>query len=247
MEWSEEGVILGTRRHGESSAMVELFTRRRGRHLGIVRGGRSKRLQVVLQPGNLVTATWRARLEDHLGNFAIELDRGGAATLMESSHALYGFAVAVSHLRLLAEREPHEGLYDTFRLLLDCLPEEVAGAVALARFELTILADLGFGLDLTECAATGETDDLVWVSPRSGRAVSRTAGEPYADRLLRLPGFLSDGQTTANAPSPEELQDAFALTGFFLERHVLEPRGLVMPAERVRMLRVLRSAAADGR
>ncbi len=239
MEWTEQGVILGSRRHGESSVVVELFTRARGRHMGLVRGGRSKRLQAVIQPGNVVTATWRARLEEHLGNFALELDASHASALMESSQALYGFAVAVAHLRLLPERDPHEGLHDALHLLLEVLPQPVAGPVALARFEMMVLADLGFGLDLAACAATGATDDLVWVSPRSGRAVSRTAGEPYADRLLALPPFLRAGGSGAGVPSGEELRQGFRLTGFFLERHVLEPRGLHMPPERARVLKGL--------
>lgn len=248
MEWSEEGIILGTRRHGESSVVVELFTRRRGRHSGLVRGGRSKRQQAVLQPGNVVGAAWRARLEEHLGNFQLELAEGLAAGLMESSHALYGFAVARAHLRLLAERDPHPELYDAFRLLVDLLPDERAGVVGLAGFELMLLGELGFGLDLSSCAATGRRDDLVWVSPKSGRAVSREAGAPYGDRLLPLPGFLLRAEEgEAAAPDDAELRDAFRLTGHFLERYVLQPRGVLMPPERARIVGALerRVPAAD--
>ncbi|ESR23242.1 DNA repair protein RecO [Lutibaculum baratangense] len=234
MEWSDEGVILGVRRHGESSAVVEVFTRGRGRHMGLVRGGRSKRMQAVLQPGNAVTAVWRARLDEHLGLFALELEEGHAATLMQSSHALYGFAVAAAHLRLLPERDPHEGLHDAFRHLVLQLPRKRQGAADLARFELLLLAEFGFGLDLTSCAVTGTVEDLVWVSPRSGRAVSREAGQAYADRLLKLPRFLLDEE--AAAVSAADVSDAFRLTGFFLGRHVLEPRGLCLPPERARLI-----------
>lgn len=234
MQWTDEGVILGTRRHGETSAIVELFTMAHGRHLGLVRGGRSKRNQVVLQPGNGVTATWRARLDEHLGLYVIEADRTRAATLMASAHALYVFAVLAAHLRLLPERDPHPALYQRFLAVLDDVAEPLAGAAALARFELALLADLGFGLDLAECAATGAQQELIFVSPRSGRAVSRRAGEPFGDRLLPLPAFLRDDRADAAAPS--EIAEGFALTAFFLARHVHEPRRLTAPAERQRIV-----------
>lgn len=243
MQWMDEAVILGTRRHGESSAIVELFTKVHGRHLGLVRGGRSKRNQVVLQAGNGVTATWRARLDEHLGLYAIEPARPRAAILMESAHALYGFAVLAAHLRMLPERDPHPALYQRFLSVLDSLADPLAGPAALARFELALLADLGFGLDLTQCAATGAEQELVWVSPKSGRAVSRRGGEPYVDRLLPLPSFLRDDRQDAE---PAEIGAAFTLTGFFLARHVFEPRRLTAPPERQRILDMVRRFACNG-
>lgn len=238
MEWRDEGIILGLRRHGETSVIVELFTPTRGRHLGLVRGGRSRRLQVVLQPGNTVHAIWRARLDEHLGTYAVEPDVARAADLMESQTALYGFATLAAHLRLLPERDPHPELYLRLVEALPRLADPQAGAETIVRFELALLADLGFGLDLTECASTGARQDLVFVSPKSGRAVSRQAGAPYADRMLVLPDFLK----LDNAPADsDDLAAGFALTGYFLNRHVFEPRRIPMPAERERLIVRLRS------
>jgi DNA repair protein RecO (recombination protein O) len=225
MEWTDEGIVLGVRRHGESSAIVELLTRSHGRHLGLVRGGSSSRLRPLLQPGNSVTAVWRARLDEHLGYYQVEGTRLRAATLLASSHAVYGVTHLASLARLLPERDPHEDIYEMLDRTLDDF-DDVGGAAAhLIRFELAMLAELGFGLDLENCAATGATADLIYVSPKSGGAVSRAAGEPYRDRLLRLPPFLREGEGGANGWSDQDLQDGFRLTGLFLLRHVLEPRG----------------------
>jgi DNA repair protein RecO (recombination protein O) len=225
MEWTDEGIVLGVRRHGESSAIVELLTREHGRHLGLVRGGSGKRMRPLLQPGNSVTAVWRARLDEHLGYYAIEGIRLRAATLFGSSHAVYGVTHLASLARLLPERDPHQDIYRMLEQTLDDFDDAGDAAVHLVRFELAMLAELGFGLDLENCAATGATAELVYVSPKSGGAVSRQAGEPYRDRLLRLPGFLREGDGGANAWSDQDLQDGFRLTGLFLLRHVLEPRG----------------------
>lgn len=236
MEWRDEGIILGVRRHGETSTIVELFTAGRGRHLGLVRGGRSRRMQVALQPGNTVDATWRARLDEHLGYFAIEVREARAAVLMESRSALYGFATLAALLRLLPERDPHPELYARVGEVLARLGAPAAGPAALVRFELALLADLGFGLDLGECAATGSLQDLVYVSPKSGRAVSRQAGAGLSDRLLPLPAFLSLPDAE---PAADDLAAGFALTGFFLQRHILEPRRIAMPVERERLIRLV--------
>ena len=238
MEWRDDGIILGLRRHGETSAIVELFTALHGRHLGLVRGGRSRRLQVVLQPGNSVHVTWRARLDEHLGTFSVEPDVSRAADLMESQTALFGFATLAALLRLLPERDPHPELYLRFMEALPALPDRQVGAREIVCFELALLADLGFGLDLSECASTGARQELVFVSPRSGRAVSREAGAPYADRMLRLPDFLRLDNADAG---PDDLAAGFALTGFFLSRHVFEPRRIAMPPERERLIARLRS------
>ncbi len=228
MQWTEDAIILGVRRHGESSVIAEVMTAARGRHLGLVRGGRSRAMQPVLQPGNAVEATWRARIEDHLGEFRIEPVRLRAAKLMETATAVNGVQAMAALLRLLPERDPHPHLYEALDLILDHLDEPVAAGELFVRFELALLNDLGFGLDLTECAATGLTTDLAFVSPKSGRAVSRDAGSPYADRMLALPGFLAPGATTA--ADGAALAAAFRLTAFFLTRHVYEPRG-VMPSD----------------
>ena len=225
MEWADDGIVLGVRRHGESSAIVELLTREHGRHLGLVRGGAGTRMRPLLQPGNSVRAVWRARLDEHLGTYAIEGTRLRAASLLASSHAAYGVTHLAALARLLPERDPHEHIYEMLERALDDFDDAGEAAVHLVRFELAMLGELGFGLDLDNCAATGETTDLVYVSPKSGGAVSRAAGEPWRDRLLRLPSFLRHDEGRANACSNQDLLDGFRLTGLFLLRHVLEPRG----------------------
>ncbi len=225
MEWTDEGIVLGVRRHGESSAIVELLTREHGRHLGLVRGGASSRMRPLLQPGNSVAAVWRARLDEHLGTYSLEGTRLRAASLLASSHAVYGVTHLASLARLLPERDPHQDIYEMLERTLDDFDDAGGAAAHMIRFELAMLAELGFGLDLENCAATGETTDLIYVSPKSGGAVSRQAGEPYRDRLLRLPPFLREGEGGANDWSDQDLQDGFRLTGLFLLRHVLEPRG----------------------
>jgi DNA repair protein RecO (recombination protein O) len=225
MEWTDEGIVLGVRRHGETSAIVELLTRGHGRHLGLVRGGAGKRMRPLLQPGNSVTAVWRARLDEHLGYYMIEGTRLRAANLFASSHAVYGVTHLASLARLLPERDPHEDIYEMLEHMLDDFDDAGGAAAHLIRFELAMLAELGFGLDLDTCAATGSSTDLVYVSPKSGGAVSRSAGAPFHDRLLKLPAFLRHGDEGDAGWTEQDLRDGFALTGLFLMRHVLEPRG----------------------
>ncbi|HEY0328588.1 MAG TPA: DNA repair protein RecO [Rhodopseudomonas sp.] len=225
MEWTDDGIVLGVRRHGESSAIVELLTRGHGRHLGLVRGGAGSKLRPLLQPGNSVAAVWRARLDEHLGYYVLEGTRMRAAMLLASSHAVYGVTHLASLARLLPERDPQPEIYDRLQRTLDDFDDVGEAAVQVIRFELTMLAELGFGLDLANCAATGVTTDLIYVSPKSGGAVSRQAGEPWRDKLLRLPPFLREGAAQRNDWSDQDLQDGFLLTGRFLLRNVLEPRG----------------------
>lgn len=234
MEWRDEGVIIGLKKHGESSVILEAMTRAHGRHLGLVRGGRSRRHAAALQPGNSVALTWHARLEDHLGMYEVEPTSLRAARFIDSAAALYALSIVSTHLRLLAEREVHEDLYEALLVLIDHLTVPRTIAALLARFELALLGELGFGLDLDACAATGTTQDLIYVSPKSGRAVCATAGAPYADRLLPLPAFLRIGEGT-DVP-PGALQQGLKLTGYFLERRVLEPRGLIMPNQRTALI-----------
>ncbi len=224
MQWQDDAIILGVKRHGETSVIAELMTRTRGRHLGLVRSGRSRAMQPVLQPGNRVDVTWRARLDDHLGDFRIEPLQLRAGQLMETATAVYGVQAMAALLRLLPERDPHPHLYDALDVILDNLSDPADAGELFVRFELAVLDDLGFGLDLNECAATGLRNDLVYVSPKTGRAVCRTAGAPYATRLLTLPRFLSTEHS--KAADSESLAAAFRLTGHFLHRHVYEPRGL---------------------
>jgi DNA repair protein RecO (recombination protein O) len=237
MQWTDDGIIIGTRRHGETSLIVELMTRAHGRHLGLVRGGRSRRVQPLLQPGNSVTAIWRARLDEHLGNYTLEPTVQRAARLIEGPAALYGIQLLAGLLRLLPERDSHPELYEATVALIDWLDDPAIGGALLARFEMTMLDELGFGLDLDQCAATGGTEDLIYVSPRTGRAVSRAAGESYRDRLLKLPGFLVAEE--AARPGVDDIAAAFRLTGHFLARHVFEARGLEMPEARASYLALI--------
>lgn len=230
MQWQDEAIIIGVKRHGETSVIAEIMTRSRGRHLGLVRSGRSRAMQPVLQPGNRVEAVWRARLDEHLGEFKLEPLRLRAARLMETATSVYGVQAMGALLRLLPERDPHPHLYEALDVILETMEDPADAGELFVRFELAILNDLGYGLDLAECAATGLRNDLVYVSPKSGRAVCRTAGAPYADRLLTLPAFLREG--ARGAADTAGMAAAFRLTGYFLHRHIYEPRGITENAAR---------------
>ncbi len=240
MEWRDEGVVLSVKSHGETSAIVELFTAEHGRHAGLVRGGASRRMKPVLQPGNSVSVTWRARLPEHLGNFTVDLDRARAGVLMDDPLSLAGLSGACAVVSALPEREGHKALYEAFVVLLDTLEELDIWPAVFVRFELGLLQELGFGLDLTKCAATGSTQELVYVSPKTGRAVCREAGEPYKKRLYRLPTFLIGGRVAAAAP--EDIADGLRLTGHFLERHLFGPFHGRLPDARYRLVERLANA-----
>lgn len=235
MQWSDEGIVLGCRPHGESSVILELMTREHGRHFGVVHGGRSKRMRPVLQAGNGVSATWRARLDEHLGHYVVEGDTLRSAQFISSPLALFGLGTLALHLRLLPERDPHRGLYEALGVLLDRLHQAEAAPALFVRFELMLLAELGYGLDLASCAATGEAGDLIYVSPKSGRAVSRDAGRPYHDRLLPLPAFLMRDARAAEAGA-DEIAAGFRLTGHFLGTQIYGPHGGELPSERARFV-----------
>jgi DNA repair protein RecO (recombination protein O) len=239
MHWTDEGIVLGVKRHGETSGILELMTREHGRHLGLVRGGFSSRMRPILQPGNSVSATWRARLDEHLGNFTVEPVHSRAANFFAASYAVYGVTHLAALMRLLPERDPHTSLHEALADILDRLDDAGVAAPMVVRFELQLLAELGFGLDLAQCAATGSGVDLIYVSPKSGRAVSREAGEPWADKMMRLPAFLREQEAIA---ADGDVSDGFALTGYFLSRHVLEPRGLSLAVERAHFIAALSRA-----
>ena len=241
MQWVDEAIVLGVRRHGEASAILEVMTREHGRHLGLVRGAAGTRLRPVLQPGNRVSVTWRARLDEHLGNYAVEGLDLAAAQFLDASHALYGLAHMAALCRLLPERDPHPQIHATLEGVLDSLLDARLAGASMARFELQLLSELGFGLDLASCAATGATAELVYVSPKSGRAVSRAAGEPWRDKLMPLPAFLPEGGPAAT-PSAADLAGGFEVTGFFLLRHVLEPGGLALPDARASFVKAVVAA-----
>lgn len=228
MEWSADGLIIGIRRHGETSLIVEAMVEGRGRCLGLVRGGRSQKQAPFLQPGNSAQLTWRARLEDHLGLFSVEPARLRAANFLSDRRGLYLCQLLCEYLHLLPERDPHDDLLEDVVTLLDAEVTDAELGKDLARFELYLLEELGFGLDLDSCASTGVHDDLVFVSPKSGRAVSRAAGAPFEDRLLRLPQFLRGDVV----PNPGDIADAFRLTGHFLARHIWHARQIEPPSTR---------------
>ncbi|MGI6245495.1 MAG: DNA repair protein RecO [Pseudochelatococcus sp.] len=245
MQWQDEGIVLGIRRHGETSVILDLLTRARGRHAGLVRGGRSPRLQPVLQPGNSVAAAWQGRIENQLGHYRVEGTVSRAARFLDSPLSLNGLGLLAALLRLLPEHDPHPALYDAALVVLDHLDDPHVAPVLLVRFELALLAEFGFGLDLAQCAVTGATQELVYVSPRSGRAVSLRAGASYHDRLLPLPAFLRDADSGrgfmagAGHPGVDAVRQGFALTGHFLARHLFAPRDAPLPDARARFLALL--------
>jgi DNA repair protein RecO (recombination protein O) len=230
MEWRDQGLIIGVKKHGETSVILEVMTREHGRHLGLVRAGRSKRMQPYLQMGNDVGLTWRARLDEHLGFYSVEPLALRTSVLMENPEALQALNHVSGLLHLLAEREPHHRLFAAIEHILTHLAESITLAELIVRFEILLLAECGFGLELQSCAATGSFENLAFVSPKSRRAVCRESGEPYRDRLLPFPPFLQADE--GHLPGQAELQDGFKLSGYFLNRDLFGPRGLKLPPAR---------------
>ena len=238
MDWRDEGILLAVRPHGESSAIIEALTRDHGRHSGLVRGGKSAKLAPTMQPGTQLALEWRARLAEHLGHFNIEPVRSRAAAIMTDRAALAALnAICALLVTLLPEREPNPDIYDRTVALADALAAgEWDWPARYAHWEVALLATLGFGLDLTRCGATGVTDDLVYVSPRTGRAVSREAGGAWADMLLPLPTFLIG----RGAVSIGAVREALRMTGYFLEHRVCPAlERAAMPEARARLTRLL--------
>jgi DNA repair protein RecO (recombination protein O) len=235
MEWRDEGVILSVRRHGETSAIAEILTQSHGRVMGLVRGGRSRVQRPVLQAGNAVQAVWRARLEEQLGTYVLEPLDLRAGAIMEEPFRLAGLATLAELSQLLPEREPHPRVYEALRVVLEAIDQDLVWPALLVRWELGLLDELGYGLDLSKCAATGRAENLAFVSPKSGKAVSAAAGQPFADRLFRLPPFLlGSGEAAAG-----DIIEGLNLAAFFLERHVFEPRGLRLPEQQDWIIRTL--------
>ena len=245
MEWRDTGILLGTRKHGENALILEVFTPGHGRHMGVLRGGASRKLAPHLQPGAQLDLTWKARLEEHMGAFTAEPERSRAAIAMRHRLSLAGLNAVTALLSFcLPERESHPALYARSETLLDLLDRPDLWPLAYLRWELALLQDLGFGLDLAACAATGTTRDLVYVSPRSGRAVSRAAAGQWADRMLPLPPVL---RGEGHAPDPEILT-ALRTTGYFLENRLApELQGRPLPAARAALVtRLERQAREQG-
>lgn len=240
MQWSDEGLVLASRRQGERALVVQLLTREHGRYAGLLRGGQSARARAQWQIGNRLQVTWRARLAEHLGSLTGELIDSHAGRLLDDRVRLAALASAAALAAWsLPERAPHPRAFLGFNALIGALDEDDRWAVAYVEWEMALLEELGFGLDLTRCAATGTTEKLVYVSPRSGQAVSEEAGAPYRAKLFRLPAFLRLDHDGAR-PSPGDILDGLALTGFFLEQRVFAPHRHKLPAARTRYVDVVR-------
>lgn len=237
MEWNDQGILLTVRRHGESGAIIDVFTEAHGRHSGVVRGGAGRKMAPVLQPGAQLHLTWRARLEDHLGAYQAEPLRSRAAVAMGSRLALAGLNAVCALLAFsLPDREPHEALYRRTEQLLDLLDQEELWPLAYLRWEMALLEELGFGIDLSECAVTGAAEGLCYVSPKTGRAVSAVGAGEWADRLLPLPPVLL-GQGMAE---DVEILTALRTTGFFLEAKLAPALGnRPLPEQRGRFTDIL--------
>jgi len=244
MEWNDDAIVLSSKPLGENGTILELLTRDHGRYSGLVRGGASRRVKPTLQPGNSVHVGWRARLEEHLGSFTAELARARAGDLMDSREGLAGLnAFTAMTSAAMPEREAHAPVFLGGEILLDAMMEyDAAHWLPLyVRWEAGLLEALGFGLDLSECAATGVKTDLTYVSPKSGRAVSRHAAGIYASRMFQLPAFLLDAR--AAEPTAEEAAAGLALTGYFLLERALKSHGKQMPPARLRLETIARDAA----
>jgi len=245
MDWTDEAITLGARAHGENSAIVTLLTKTHGRHLGLVRGARSKSRAPALQPGSFVEARWRARLGEHLGTFTIEAQKIHAhAVLTEPLELAALSSVCTLAETALPEREAHPAVYEGLLVFLDNLDDRSVWPMVLVKWELGLLKELGYGLDLDACAVTGETGGLTHVSPRTGRAVSAAEAAPYAGKLLVLPGFISGEQDAA--PTLDDVLDGLALTGHFIERRLLAPNDRHMPDARGRLIARFKRFQADG-
>lgn len=231
MEFEDDGFVIAARPHGETGAIVELLTATHGRWAAHVAGGASRRMKSFMQAGARVTVSYRARVSDQLGAARLEPVGEGPSILFDDPLALAGLAAAASVVAgALPEREPHPGAYLAFESLIGALPHAEIWPAVLIRFEAGLLQDLGFGMDLSSCAVTGSREDLVWVSPRSARAVSAGAGEPWRDRLLALPGFLLSAQSPLTSG---DIAAGLALTGRLLQDFVFSPLNRPLPPARL--------------
>ncbi len=237
MEWSDNAIVLACRAHGDGHAVVDLFTPEHGRWAGLVYGGQGRRMAPILQPGNLVTANWRGRLGDSLGTYTLELSHPLAAELMADRLSLAGLSAACAvAATCLPERQEHPRIYASMSVLLASFEDIDIWPALMARWELGLLADLGFGLTLDRCAATGESDDLIYVSPKSACAVSREAGHLYRNKMLPLPPFIKGEQGDI---TKDDVLDGLQTTGYFIETRILHLSNRALPGARVRVLELL--------
>lgn len=237
MEWTSNAIILNARKHGEGHAVLDILSEQKGRARGYVRGGSGRRQRPVLEPGNLVEVIWRGRLDEHLGTFRVELHQALAPDLFKKPAHLAALGATTSLLcATLPEREPCPEIYAEMLKFLELLADDTVPlsnwGAELVRFECMLLATLGFGLDLEKCAATGEVESLVYVSPKTGRAVSKEAAAPYKDKLLPLPGFLL-GKEKAKK---EDVHAGLMLTGHFFTAHMIHVQNTLFEEPRRRLL-----------
>ncbi|OUR76396.1 DNA repair protein RecO [Alphaproteobacteria bacterium 46_93_T64] len=228
MHWIDDGLILSAKKYGENSVILQALTREHGRHAGLVRGGTGKRLRGILQSGNLVGLRWQGRLSEQLGNYAVEANNSAGALLFDQPLKLAAASAALSLLeKVLPERETHTSLFEASLLLIKNLSGGIEHWGPLfVRWELGLLTEMGYGLDLSECASTGIREDLVYVSPKSGRAVCAAAGFPYHDRLLGLPEFLvPETGRSVDRMMPQQILDGLHLTGYFIHKNLLPHYG----------------------
>lgn len=234
MEFEDDAYVLTARAHGEAGAIVELLTERHGKYAAHVAGGASRKMKPFLQAGARVLVRYRARVSDQLGSAALEPVGEGPSALFDDPLALAGIAAAAAVAAgALPEREPHPGAFLAFEALTGAFAHPDIWPAVFVRFEAGLLTDLGFGFDLSKCAATGAVDDLIYVSPKTGRAVSRAAGEPYRDRLLALPPFLLSAQ---HGLAPGDIGAGLALTAHFLEAFIFNPMNRPLPPARLWLL-----------
>ncbi|MEM9043924.1 MAG: DNA repair protein RecO [Pseudomonadota bacterium] len=236
ISWRDEGVLLSLRKHGESAAIIDVFTAEHGRHGGLVRGGASSKMAPILQPGAQLSVEWQARLADHLGTFKVEPVRSRTGLMLDRQRLAAFNSIAALILAFLPEREADSALYELTIGLVDALADEAEDWVeTYVVWELGLLSTLGFRLDLSRCADSGSTEELIYVSPKSGRAVCRNSGSGWEDRLLPLPGFLKGLPVT-----PGDVANGLRLTGYFLENWALPPTSLKqLPDARTRAVQLL--------
>lgn len=243
MRWEDQGVVLSVRRHGETSAIIDVLTAEHGRHAGVVRGGTSRRIAPILQPGAQIAMTWSARLDEHIGTATVEPKKSRAIDLMQNRLTLAALHSTTALLEfVLPEREPHPKLYGSTVALLDLIGVNPIWPMGYLRWELELLDETGFGLDLAQCAVTGGTSDLVFISPKSGRAVSKAAAGEWSDRLLPLGPALAEGGSS----DVRDIFEALKVTGHFLENHLATSLGnKPLPAARDRFLAALERSASS--
>lgn len=242
MEWRDQGIILSTRKHGENSVILEVFTPSQGRHAGVVRGGTSRKMTPILQPGGQVEVSWKARLSEHIGSFTVEPIRSRALALGDR-FSLAGLNAVTALLSFaLPEREAHLALYDRTEPLMDLLGNNDLWPLAYLQWELALLDELGFGLDLTSCAVTGQTEGLTHISPKSGRAVTSEGAGEWLDRMLPLPPILLG----EGADDDADILAGLRTTGYFLETKLAPNLGnKPLPEARARFLDALSRRSAS--